>query len=732
MSTDETKPVGPVGDSEPAAPVGGRRVTPAELGEVLAAVLTPGKDHLGRPYLRTTDDVHFVFRPGRRGLPQGLAGAVDIAWMTERGPERTPSEATVKRVVEQLRATAEQCEPDAPPPEELAADLAGGLEIGPSWSAGLDDLPDGWRVPVGYRVTSGGVWREPPPSDSDVEREPRQISTGPILTVRFLIDPDGNELADLAWRGTFGWQVRPVERFLTSSGKRLIAALANAGMPAIDSRARDVEQWIAAAEAANRGAIPAEKVARWTGWQPDDIFLLPDSSDRRILWRWPEQEDIAANVRPAGTLDAWRETIAGLADDPYPVVLLAAAFASALLVPLGLPTVIVDVYAASTRGKTTSLKIAYSVWGAPLDEGENGIASWGSTLLQLEKIACWTQGIVIALDDSQKAAREKGGSDTIRTFLYAASGGRGKARGNAAGSTNPNRVQIRTVILSSGEKPLTEFGQVQGLAPRRLPFPRNPFPMTDDPAAEARRIDRIMVGLLSNHGTAGPAFVEQLQDRLGQPDGLKNLRERHRALVERFRGDTPITARRAPAAAAVLLAGQLAHEWGILPVPPPEWQVWEDLFLGEDATEADDMGAAAVEVILGELAASPDRMWGNTKPFVTMGGDVIDRHPTRGYLAKVDVIDGEKHLLVNTLKARELLESAGYDYANVLRVWQGNKAILRITEGKGDRAKTRWAKRTTLGGNTRTECLVFSREAVSPEMLGLADDEPPPRPGWAG
>lgn len=696
------------------------RLTAADLQPIVESLGTPRRDAHGRPYLDTpAGRLPLHGRTARATLRDRLTFAASA----KHGADRKASRAVIDQAAGQILAACAAAPCDEP--QTLDGPL---LHVAGDWHDGLDDLPAGWKCPTGYEITAGGVWRIPPGDpDAETERPPVRIATGPIVVVRVLVDPEGDELADLAWRGTFGWTVRPVERFLTSSGRRLVAALANAGLPAIEGESRHVEKWLAEWEARNRRVIPAEKVARWIGWQPDGLFLLPGSLDRRILWRWPEQEDQAANLRPEGTLTGWQDAVRLLAADPYPLVLICAAFAASLLHPLGLGTVIVDVYAASTRGKTTSLKIAYSVWGAPLDEGENGIASWGSTLLQLEKVASAAQGIVIALDDSQKAAREKTGSEVIRTFLYAASGGRGRARGNAAGSNNPNRVPIRTLILSSGEKPLTEFGQVQGLAPRRLPFPRNPFPLTADPAAEARRIDRIMVGVLTNFGTAGPAFVAELQARLSHPDGPGLLRERHRVLVEQFRGATPITARRAPAAAAVLLAGQLAHEWGILPVPPPPWEVWEDLFLGADATEADDQGAAAIDVILGELAANPDRLWTQGGHLITPGGDLIERTPPRGYLAKVDVIGGVPHLVAVQEKVRELLTAAGYDFANVVRVWQGNKAILQVPEGTGASRVMRWTKRTTLGGKVKAPCLVFAREFVDPTTLGLGqggEDDP--------
>lgn len=687
------------------------------LDDVAAKAFTAHRSHAGTPYLLLSDDGGRKLWAAKRQDKAKIRAALDVAHRRLYPDHSQASDAALKRATEVLMELAAAAELD-PEPAPTSPAARGGA--GAAWADGLEVLPAGWVCPARYQIKRSGVYKLPVASaDDDVDREPMQIAYGPVVPVRVFTDPDGRQMIDLAFHGTFGWTVKSVDRSIARSGRRLVATLGDDGLPVIESDGKHVERYLAEAESVNAAVIPAEVLARWVGWQPDGLWLMPSSTERRIEWRWSEQAQFAERIRQVGTLDGWQAAIRDLERDVWVQIVLATAFAAPLLRPLDLPVGVLDIYASSTRGKSSSVKIAYSVWGAPLDAGEHGIGSWGNGLPNLEKYASLAHGVLLVLDDSQKAPKPEGrkGDSVVKQLMYAVSEGKGKGRAGQTGRLGqdlPNDVLIRTFLVSTGEKPLTAFNRdAQGLAARRLPFGRNPFPLTDDPGAEGKRIEGIVARLILNHGHAGPAFVQRLQRELATDAGHAALKRRHAELTEDFRGETPMTARRAPMAAAVFLGAELAHAWGILPLPPPPLEVWLDVFTSSDATDGEDVGQAAVRVLESELAAHPDRLYSASQlPIKADTYSLDDRSPAAGFLARYDDVGGNKHLIANRELVRELLDRKGYDFDAVMTLWKDSGVLVAWMEGK----TRRWSKRTTLGpGRTRIECLVFSRSAIDPD-----------------
>ena len=112
----------------------------------------------------------------------------------------------------------------------------------------------------------------------------------------------------------------------------------------------------------------------------------------------------------------------------------------------------------------------------------------------------------------------------------------------------------------------TSFTTHQGASARVLSICSPPFGTdgsTSRAAAEAVRQGW-------KRTTAGrPRFRRRLQARLTEDGGPDKLRARHGELTEMLRGGTDMTARRAPLAACLALAAELAAEWGIVPFRRP-------------------------------------------------------------------------------------------------------------------------------------------------------------------
>ena len=189
-----------------------------------------------------------------------------------------------------------------------------------------------------------------------------------------------------------------------------------------------------------------------TGWHgageslayvlPDTVIGAPDF----VL-----QSDDAGSASPytvAGTLDGWRDRVAVAGGDRNPLVTLAisTAFAGALLHRVGrLESIALHLYGASSRGKTTALIAACSVWG-----GADFLRKWRATANGVESAAALSNDALLALDEiSQCDPRD------IGRIVYSVTDGTGKARSTKTGGARAI-AHWRTAILSSGEHSISQ------------------------------------------------------------------------------------------------------------------------------------------------------------------------------------------------------------------------------------------------------------------------------------
>ncbi len=193
--------------------------------------------------------------------------------------------------------------------------------------------------------------------------------------MRVFTDPDGEQLVELAWRDGPQVVTRTVPRVVAKSGRMLVKALGNAGIPIVEADSRNIERYLAAIEADNRSVIPRELVARQLGWQPDGTFLAGPEGDRRIEVAFDEQRRELAAHHHRGTLGDWQTAIKEIEPYPIPRITLAAGFAAPLLKILEVNSFTIDLSGRSTGGKTISAMIALSVWACPTQEG-GALTSW--------------------------------------------------------------------------------------------------------------------------------------------------------------------------------------------------------------------------------------------------------------------------------------------------------------------------------------------------------------------
>ena len=243
--------------------------------------------------------------------------------------------------------------------------------------------------------------------------------------------------------------------------------------------------------------------------------------------------------------------------------------------------------------------VALSCWADPSDRSE-GMLTWQTaSVIGIEKRLNLVSGLTAVVDET-RLVKDPALVDAV---LYMIPKNHGRPRGGGW----PNMIPWRAVVVSTGEQPATSFTSHQGASARVLSVQTPPF--GTDGKASRGAAETVKEGVEANYGTAGPAFVTRLQARLAEDGGPGKLRARHQELTEMLRGSTDMTGRRAPLAACLALAAELAAEWGILPFRPPDVAAWSAMFASDE--QRDNRPEMALDLVREYLAAHADKMWGS-------------------------------------------------------------------------------------------------------------------------
>jgi hypothetical protein len=636
------------------------------------------------PYLMRGDERFRFEGPDRRRLMADLRAV----WRDRFPGEAAPAARDLSGVTDDLRRLAEQAEPDQADAEDQAEELLAALGIstvppdrGLSLLTRLEDcpLPEGYVIPEPYLVAADGIHLARDDGAGYV-----RVAWAWLFPVAVYVDPGGDHLVELAWRDGSRWVSRLIRRAVTKSGRKLVAEAGDAGLPVIEAEARQAERWLAAAEAANGQVMTRHPVARQLGWQADNkTFVTAQDAPWRVEPRYADQAAALAAHRPCGTLVSWREAIA--AASKYLIVQVGAyaGLASPLLEPLGLDSFTVDISGRSTRGKTITAMVALSCWADPSDRSE-AMHTWqAASVIGIEKRLNLVSGLTVVIDET-RLVKDPALVDAVVYMIP-------KNHGRPRGGGWPNMIPWRTVVVSTGEQPATSFTTHQGASARVLSICSPPFG-TDSETSRAAA-EAVKRGVETSHGTAGPAFVARLQTRLADDGGPGKLRARHAELTEMLRGGTDMTGRRAPLAACLALAAELAADWGIVPFQPPGIADWSAMFAADP--QRDNRPEMALDLVREYLAAHADKMWGSNDG---------SHPPASGWIGH----ESEEGPALLPEKLREELRRRGYELDAVIPGWLEMGALLTLDSQR----PAHLIPRRTAGRLSRH--LVFRDEILDP------------------
>jgi hypothetical protein len=457
----------------------------------------------------------------------------------------------------------------------------------PSGSEPAKRQPQPWDpvrqyIPEGYFITQRGAF-------SQHKDDPEFIS-GPCWVTALTRSHTGDE-----WGLMIHWidqdgkeqQMAFPARRLSEPRYPLAPDLASMGLKVIPGKERQLIRYLASFDLPQSHRLRSVSQLGWlSGDLENPVFVLPDGpigigQGEEIVFQPEEHCPTTYSMRSGGSLDRWKTFVAGSCiGNPILVFSLCVGFAGPLLRITNLDSGGFHLYGASSKGKTTALQVAASIWGCGADPAalsENAyIGRWNTTGNALEGTAAAHNDGLLALDEM--------GTCNARDFgkvIYDLFGGRGKSRLNKNATLQAHRTWriqgLSTGELSVRQKIEEESGRAAkaGHLVRMLDIPIHGGVVKDShsrPPGEF--VNRLKSACGRFYGTAGPAFLERLVTCEQDTQSLqRKIQQRvhyysdHLAYVASMDGEEleSVQQRAMRRLALIIVAGELAIEFGILP-----------------------------------------------------------------------------------------------------------------------------------------------------------------------
>lgn len=363
----------------------------------------------------------------------------------------------------------------------------------------------------------------------------------PILPIERLKNLEtGEEQIKLAYKRNGRWEEIIVPKTMVTSANKIVS-LSGRGIAVTSENAKYLVRYLADVENANEEHIAVQYSTSKLGWirggfLPYDTDIVFDG-DARF-------RQIYESVGQAGSRAAWYEHVVALRKAGRIEVkfLLAAAFSSVLVQPLGGLPYFVDLWGETEGGKTVSLMLATSVWADP-DENAY-IKDYKGTEVGLEAICDLLNNLPLILDDSSKKNRKI--EDNFEGLVYDLCSGKGKTRSNKELGLNREN-HWKNCILTNGERPLSSY-VTQGGAINRILEIECGERVFESPGSTAELVKR-------NYGHAGREFVEVIKEL-----GTEKIREIQQEFARKLADDEKMQ-KQSLSLSIVLTADKIATDY---------------------------------------------------------------------------------------------------------------------------------------------------------------------------
>ncbi|MFA5636263.1 MAG: DUF927 domain-containing protein [Anaerovoracaceae bacterium] len=401
------------------------------------------------------------------------------------------------------------------------------------------DAPGGLELQIGrWNGDESGVWR------AGHKGEMEQACSHPIMPIeRFRNVDTGLEKLRIAFKRGGVWRDNIiVDKSILASPQRIIE-LSDHGIGVTSENARPLIQFIQDVESLNYDLIPTTLSTTRMGWIDDDRFL--PFTGGIVYDGDPSFMHLFDSTHPEGDFQKWVDLVRDVRRMDVAVrIALAASFASALLKQVDALSMFVHLWSSeSSTGKTVILMLAASVWGDP--EMGRYLQSFNTTEVASEWTCAFLNSMPLIMDELQLAYDRFG---NLRFNVYKISQGVGRARGRRTGGID-RTTNWRLSCLTSGETPLTSMADGAGA------FARIVDVEIEDQIFSLEDGQRTVKVIRRNYGHAGRLFVDELI-KIGKDE----LNTRYDRIVREINHDDEIQDKQRMAAAALLLADEIADE----------------------------------------------------------------------------------------------------------------------------------------------------------------------------
>jgi hypothetical protein len=364
------------------------------------------------------------------------------------------------------------------------------------------ELPSGYSLEV-----DGSLWFKSPKSDETHKTsKPIMVASSYIGIAQIREDIYTGQISlTIAFKYSGRLRKTTITRAQMVDARQLVASLSGEGAPITSNNARAVISYLTAYEHEFNSIITHRRVtSRFGRCQNGETFHLPGietgvefapvSSGDASLYR--------AYSSRCGSLSKWRDIMREIAEESLmiPQVAVLASFVPPIQSKLQIPNFILDLFGDSSTGKSTSLKLAASVFGNPIDH-DSLIMQWMNTKVAIENVASMCSELPIFLDDAQHCP-----NDLKRSVIYMIANGRGKGRAARGGGIREVSTW-HTVAMSTSEEPLFESSPHEGARGRILPVGGSVPPF---PVSSSSTVQMLVRGVTANHGHAGEAYIRHL------------------------------------------------------------------------------------------------------------------------------------------------------------------------------------------------------------------------------
>lgn len=498
------------------------------------------------------------------------------------------------------------------------------------------------------------------------------------------------------------WETIEVER-QTLMEARKVSGLSAYGVPVTSGEGALLVQYMAASDAAlDEARIPVTSTVSTMGWH-DGAFLRgyhqhgKNCPRLRLNGKAGAVGIIADSIGERGE---WSEWVSHVWPSVRRFLTLRVAVAAAI-VPLltellpYLPMFAVDICGTTSRGKTTAMRVAASVWGGP-----KYMRTWDATAVGVERMAAPLNGLPLLLDDTKRLKNP----EIAASAVYGIVSNEGRARGQSDEGMR-EIAQYRTAIVSTGEAPLKDIGQHGGLGARCITLWGSPLGEPNHESAELSR--RLSATVQSHYGHIGKGVVEYLLSLT--PDDRANWCNRYEQHLRHYTATAApgdIGPRLSESGAALALAWQMLCEAMGLPYDPLMFaSEWRSITAAADTA---DRALGALIDLHTHINLNPDRIYRPRASNLPESQQPSEVAPSSGYLAHM----ARGVLSVPVSTAKSFLErTMGHTLSECVAAWN-ERGWLR----SGDARRTH----TVRIADRPIACYTFTPAAMS--IVAAADE----------